>query len=242
MRSYDLRTIKNCVTHAMSEGWSTNDALDLFLSMKMENDLVVENIHRSDSLSPSNIRMNLLGNGVIDDKDIKIEYCTNRFRTPRLIVALSQTCKLYGELVRGSLQITVNDKNMTAMTIRYMEAGDVALWMVRQKRYLDDYMEEWEKVLKESAKKTKSNRMAMLAIKAIFTQAMRQYPDLEYFFVEQKRRVRIRVKLPNSKLGVIIDGWWGSYKERLPQQIEELKALIEAHSKTSIKDFYISNR
>jgi hypothetical protein len=63
-----------------------------------------------------------------------------------------------------------------------------------------------------------------------------------YVFIEQKRRLRIRVKLPDSKLGVIIDAWWGSYKQRLPEQIEDLKQLIEVHKTTRLKDFFVSHR
>ena len=103
-------------------------------------------------------------------------------------------------------------------------------------------MAEWESVLSRASKKCKGNRMAVLAIKAIFTEAMKDYPALKYDFVEQKRRMRIMVKLPNSRLGVAIDAWWGSYKKTLPSQIENLKTLIEVHNKIGNMDFYIPKR
>jgi hypothetical protein len=88
----------------------------------------------------------------------------------------------------------------------------------------------------------KTNRMSMLAIKAIFTEAMKDYHDIQYDFIEQKRRLRICVFLPNSRLGVYIDAWWGSYKQRLPKQIDDLKQLIKIHNEVCIKDFFISHR
>ena len=84
--------------------------------------------------------------------------------------------------------------------------------------------------------------MALLAIKAIFTDAMREYTNVHYDFIEQKRRLRILVKLPGNKLGVVIDAWWGSYKERLPKQLEDIKRLIDFHNTLGRVDFVVSKR
>ena len=98
-------------------------------------------------------------------------------------------------------------------------------------------MEGWNEVLNTAYKKAKRSRMALLAIKAIFADAMKDYSDIEYDIIEQKRRARIRVALPKGRLGVFLDAWWGSYKEKLPPQIESLKILIEAHRKSILTNF-----
>ena len=125
------------------------------------------------------------------------------------------------------------------MFLKSYRAVDVALWMIRQKQNLGTYLESWGAVLDNACKKAKSNRMAYLGIRAIFTEAMKEYPHVKYVFVEQKRRVRIRVKIPDTHLGVYIDAWWGSYKERLPKQIESLKQILDVHSKSNIKEFFV---
>jgi hypothetical protein len=43
-------------------------------------------------------------------------------------------------------------------------------------------------------------------------------------------------------LGVYIDGWWGSYKQKLPEQIAGLKQLIKTHQNNPVKKFYITKR
>ena len=81
--------------------------------------------------------------------------------------------------------------------------------------------------------------MAYLGIRAKFTEAMKDYPEVKYVFLEQKRRARIKVMIPDTHLGVYIDAWWGSYKERLPKQIESLKLILAAHSKSKLTDFFV---
>jgi hypothetical protein len=72
-----------------------------------------------------------------------------------------------------------------------------------------------------------------------FTEAMKDYPQVKYELVEQKRRARIKVMIPNTHLGVYLDAWWGSYRESLPRQIESLKLIIEAHSKSTLTNFFV---
>ena len=71
---------------------------------------------------------------------------------------------------------------------------------------------------------------------------MKDYPRIKYVVIEQKRRARIRVKIPDTNVGVYIDAWWGSYKEKLPQQIESLKQLLEAHRKCCLKNFFVHHK
>ena len=68
---------------------------------------------------------------------------------------------------------------------------------------------------------------------------MKEYPRVKYEIIEQKRRARIKVMIPNTHLGVNIDAWWGSYKESLPKQIESLKLLLKAHKKSNLTNFFV---
>ena len=128
---------------------------------------------------------------------------------------------------------------MTYMYLRNYRAQDIALWMIRQKQNLEKYMEGWDAVLEKACKRAKSNRIAFLGIRAIFTEAMKEYPRVKYEIIEQKRRARIKVMIPNTHLGVNIDAWWGSYKESLPKQIESLKLLLKAHKKSNLTNFFV---
>lgn len=237
---YTKAQINNNIRKVLEAGKSNEDALDLFLKMNMQNDLGPERPFIMKGPSPSEVHMNLLGNEDIDKDDIKLEMIKGKGGfTQRLVVKLSPTCTLNAETKYSSLEVTINDKNMTCMFLKSYRAVDVALWMIRQKQNLGTYLESWNAVLDNACKKAKSNRMAYLGIRAIFTEAMKNCPQVKYEFVEQKRRARIKVMVPNTHLGVYIDAWWGSYRERLPRQIESLKLILDAHSKSNLKDFFV---
>ena len=243
MMKYSKQIINNSILRSLSEDMNMGDILDTFLMMKMSNDMDESKSQGKKAPSLSDIKILLLGNEVIEEKDYSIKMFSGvSISVPRLSVKISPSCTLFIESYRGLLQAKVNDKSMATMGIRMNKAEDVAMWIIRQKENFESYLEEWDTAIKTASKNNKGNRMSMHAIKAIFSEAMKEYPNLVYDFMEQKRRLRIWVKLPNSKLGVYIDAWWGSYKKRLPEQIEDLKVLIEAHSKTHIKDFFISHK
>ncbi len=237
---YNRKQICDQIRIALEGGKSIADALDLFLMMNMNNDLTNECTSIKSGPSPSDVHMNLIGNGVIDKDDIQLKSIQNKKSiTQKLIVKLSPGCTLYAEMYYLTLQVTINEKNATSIYLKSYKAEDVALWMIRQKQNLDKYMKEWDAVLDEVCKKTKSKRLATLAIRALFTEGMKDHPHIEYEFVEQERRVRIKVKIPDTHLGVYLDAWWGSYRERLPRQIESLKQIIETHSKSTITNYFI---
>ena len=230
--------INNNIRRVLEEGKSNDDALDLFLMMKMMNDLGSERCFVMKEPSSSDVYMNLIGNNVIDKDDIDLRMTRGvKLLSKRLVVKLSSNCTLYAENKHSSLQVTINEKNMTTMYLKSYHAEDVAMWMIRQKQKIDSYMEKWDEVLNKACKKAKGKHMALLAIRAIFTDAMKDYTDIKYEIIEQKRRARIRVTLPKGCLGVFLDAWWGSYKEKLPPQIESLKILIEAHRKSILTNF-----
>ena len=237
---YTKVQINNNIRRVLEEGRSNEDALDLYLKMCMENDLSPERPFITKGPSPSDVHMNLIGNDDIDKNDFKLELTKGtKIPVQRLVVKLSPTCTLYAEMSYSSLRVTINDKNMTCIYLKSYRAQDVALWMIRQKHNLEKYMEGWDAVLSNACKKTKSNRMSYLAIRAIFTEAMKGFPHVKYVFAEQKRRVRIKVLIPNTHLGVYIDAWWGSYKESLPKQIESLKLILDVHRKSNLTNFFI---
>ena len=231
--------ISNNIRSVLEEGRSNEDALDVFLKMNMMNDLSDERPFIRTGPTLSDIHMNLIGNEFISKDDFKLEMTKGNKPAQRLVVRLSPTCTLYAEMWHSSLQVTINEKMMTFMYLRNYRAQDIALWMIRQKQNLEKYMEGWDAVLEKACKRAKSNRIAFLGIRAIFTEAMKEYPRVKYEIIEQKRRARIKVMIPNTHLGVNIDAWWGSYKESLPKQIESLKLLLKAHKKSNLTNFFV---
>ena len=236
---YTKAQINNNISKLLEEGKSNDVAFDFFLKMNMVNDLGPERPFITKGPSPAEVRIHLLGNDGIDKDDIKLEMTNSKkSSTQRLVVRLSSSCTLYAEQSYDSLQVTVNEKNLTVMYLKYFRAEDIALWMIRQKQKLNEYIEAWDAVLAYACKKVKIDHMAFLGIRAIFTEAMKDYPRLKYVVIEQKRRAKIMVNIPHTNLGVYIYAWWGSYKEKLPKQIESLKLLLDAHRKSSLNDFF----
>ena len=236
---YTKAQINNNISKLLEEGKSNDVAFDFFLMMKMVNDLGPERPFITKAPTPAEVRIHLLGNDAIDKDDVKLEMTNAKIPIQRLVVRLSSNCTLYAELSYNSLQVTVNGRNLTVMYLKYYRAEDIALWMIRQKQKLDEYIEAWDAVLAYACKKVKIDHMAFLGIRAIFTEAMKDYPRIKFAVIEQKRRAKIMVNIPNTDLGVYIYAWWGSYKKQLPEQIESLKVLLDAHRKSSLKNFFI---
>ena len=249
MAKYTKRSINNQLLNALSEGKNQNDVRDMFIMTQMTNDMTEEKSAYLLPPSVSEINVHLLGNNVIDQADFSIQKINSNvlISAYRLIVKISPICTLYLEKSRLSIKeksrqiikVKINDKNIATTYLRNYRIEDIVKWIIRQKVNFDTYLNEWETVVKTISKKVKTNNLALLAIKATFSDAMKDYPNIKYTFIEQKRRVRIKVHLPNNKLGLYVDAWWGSYKQRLPEQIEELKLLIDVHSKTQLKDFFV---
>ena len=240
---YTKVQINNNIHKLLEEGKSNDDALDFFLMMNMMNDLGPERPFVTKGPLPAEVRIQLLEYNEINKDDIKLEQTNSaKSTTQRLVVKLSPTCTLYAEKVRDALQVTINGKNLTVMYLKSYSAADVALWMIRQKKKLKEYMEEWDVVLELAYKKAKIDHMAFLGIRALFTEAMKDYPRLKYAVLEQKRRAKIMVNIPNTNLGVYIYAWWGSYKKQLPQQIESLKLLLDTHRKSCLTNFFIHHK
>ena len=239
---YTKAQINNNISKLLEEGKSNDVAFDFFLMMNMVNDLGPERPFITKAPTPAEVRIHLLGNDAIDKDDVKLEMTNAKIPIQRLVVRLSSNCTLYAELSYNSLQVTVNGRNLTVMYLKYYRAEDIALWMIRQKQKLDEYIEAWDAVLAYACKKVKIDHMAFLKIRALFTEAMKDYPRLKYTVIEQKRRAKIMVNVPFTNLGVNIYAWWGSYDKELPKQIESLKILLDAHLKSSLKNFYLHRK
>ena len=136
---YTKLQINNNIRKMLEEGKSNDDALDFFLKMNMMNDLGPERPFITKGLSPAEVRIHLLEYNDIDKDDIKLEQTNSaKSTTQRLVVRLSPACTLYAETVRDSLQITINEKNLTVMYLKSYSAALVALWMIRQKEKLEE--------------------------------------------------------------------------------------------------------
>ena len=237
---YTKVLINNNIRRALEDGLSNDKSLDIFLMMSMMNDLPKERPFIMNGPSPNEVHVHLIGNDDIEEDDIQLKMVkSNKYFTQKLMVKLSPVCTLYAERYHSTLKVTINENEMTGMYLKPYLAEDIALWMIRQKQNLDKYIDHWDAVFENACKKAKSRRMAYVSIRAIFTEAMKDYPKVKYEFVEQKRRVRIKVMLPNTHLGVYLDAWWGSYRESLPKQIESLKLIIEAHSKSTLANYFV---
>ena len=181
LTTYTKAQINNNISKLLEEGKSNDDALHFFLKMKMVNDLGPERPFITKAPSPAEVKIHLLGYDDIPQDDVILELPNQaKNNTQRLVFKLSPAYALYVEKVHDSLQVTVNGKNLTAMYLKTFRAADIALWMIRQRHKLDKYIEEWDSVLDLACKKSKLDRMAFLKIRAIFTEAMKDYPRLKY--------------------------------------------------------------
>lgn len=241
MKKYSDTVIRNRVLNVLSEGCGNAEARDLFMVMKMVNDMDAKETMKAPGVI--DICRHMWGNGVIDNSDFRVQMWKGaRLESPRLVVRIAPSCTLTLEREGYLLWVRVNDNSRSAIGMPGAAADDVVGWIVRQRQRFDSYAQEWDGLLRLVMKTVKGNRISVLAIKAMFTDAMKGYPDVGYDFIEQKKRVRIRVTLPGGKVGVYVDAWWGTYEKTLPQQIEDLKILIEAHQRCGLRNFFVGKR
>ena len=111
---YSTLQINNNIRKMLEEGKSNDDALDFYLKMNMQNDLGPEQAFITKVPTPAEVRIHLLGNDTIDKDDIKLEMTKSaNSNAQRLVVRLSPTCTLYAEQAYSSLQVTINEKNIS---------------------------------------------------------------------------------------------------------------------------------
>ena len=134
---------------------------------------------------------------------------------------LSLTVLNYDEL-----KVTLNGKSKVKNWAGHLAAEELANWMVRLKQNLQRHIEEWNTLSVKILKMLKRQKIALSAINAIFTNAMKDYPKVKYSIKEQKSRARIDVMISEYTCKTIY-AYWSTYREKLPGRIENVKALID---------------
>ena len=128
------------------------------------------------------------------------------------------------------LKVTLNGKSKVKNWVGHLAAEELANWMVRMKQNLQRHIEEWNTLPVTILKTIKRQKIALSAISAIFTNSMKDYPKVKYSIKEQKSRARIDVMISEHGFKTIY-AYWSTYQEKLPDRIEEVKALLDKSRK-----------
>lgn len=126
------------------------------------------------------------------------------------------------------LKVTLNGKSKVKNWVGHLAAEELANWMVRMKQNLQRHIEEWNTLPVTILKTLKRQKIALSAISAIFTNSMKDYPKVKYSIKEQKSRARIDVMISEYRCKTIY-AYWSTYREKLPERIENVKALIDKY-------------
>ncbi|MDO4510202.1 MAG: hypothetical protein Q4B68_00100 [Bacteroidales bacterium] len=242
MAHYSKSSIRSKVTsHLMNDDKTA--ALDVFLSLKIANNTtqadaeVVVKAPRLDKVLHLVKQHDALGS----DSVTKVKYGDDersKDHVQYFMVRLSPFCTLCLFYEYKELLFRVNSTRIAFEQIRCHTAQDVVDWLVMQQGLLDSYIEEWEPLHLSIAKCMKKNKLGAFHAQSMFEEAMKDYPDVKYLFKVQKRRLRVKVFLPESQLGVYLFAWWRSYERNFPTQIEALKKLVDLHRRIPIKRFF----
>ena len=150
MSAYTKQVINYQVVRYLSMGFSNNEVLEIFLMMKMHNDMRERTPQFVSAPLPEEVYDNLIGNNVIAKQDIQLEKVDeNAMRNQKLLVRLSPEITLDLMKKQGSLYATINENTETSMRIINQNATDVAMWLIRQKENLESYLNDLETCLKE---------------------------------------------------------------------------------------------
>ena len=150
MSAYTKQVINYQVVRYLSMGFSNNEVLEIFLMMKMHNDMRERTPQFVSAPLPEEVYDNLIGNNVIAKQDIQLEKVDeNAMRNQKLLVRLSPEITLYLMKKQGSLYATINENTETSMRMINQNATDVAMWLIRQKENLESYLNDLETCLKE---------------------------------------------------------------------------------------------
>ena len=147
---YTKEVINFQVETCLAWGFPNNKILELFLMMKMHNDMREKTPQFVSAPLPEEVYDNLIGNNVIAKQDIQLEKVDeNAMRNQKLLVRLSPEITLDLIKKQGSLYATINENTETSMRIINQNATDVAMWLIRQKGNLESYLNDLETCLKE---------------------------------------------------------------------------------------------
>ena len=147
---YTKEVINHRVATCLAWGFPNNKILELFLMMKMHNDMRERTPQFVSAPLPEEAYDNLIGNNVIAKQDIQLEKVNeNAMRNLKLLVRLSPEITLDLIKKQGSLYATINENTETSMRMINQNATDVAMWLIRQKGNLESYQNDLETCLKE---------------------------------------------------------------------------------------------
>ena len=150
MSAYTKQVINYQVVRYLSMGFSNNEVLEIFLMMKMHNDMRERTPQFVSAPLPGEIYDNLIGNNVIAKQDFQLEKVKGyAMRNQKLLVRLSPEITLNLIKEQGSLYATINENIETCMHVSNQDATDVAMWLIRQKGNLESYQNDLDTCLKE---------------------------------------------------------------------------------------------
>ena len=150
MSAYTKQVINYQVVRYLSMGFSNNEVREIFLMMKMHNDMRERTPQFVSAPLPGEIYDNLIGNNVIAKQDFQLEKVKGyAMRNQKLLVRLSPEITLDLIKKQGSLYATINENTETSMRMINQNATDVAMWLIRQKGNLESYQNDLETCLKE---------------------------------------------------------------------------------------------
>lgn len=178
----------------------------------------------------------LKNDDTIDLKDLTIDKNFINFQKLHFKLSAAYTLKIESGMF--SLSISLNNSETMLRQFRYVNEKDLAAWVVRQKHNIEAYLTEWESVVSDVAKKAKTRRLVVQAVKALATEALRPYANVQFEVFEQSRRLKLMVRFLNSNLGLNIYAYYASYKKTLPPQLDDLKRIIEVLSHNVHKTFF----
>ena len=216
------------VTEALRRGDNTEDVFETYLYRCM---FLYRNPNpaiRSYRPAPKEVYEALSNNDVICKEDICLEQnivADNIYY--ELEVKIHPQLSL-SVLNYDGLKVTLNGKSKVKNWVGHLAAEELANWMVHLKLNLQRHIEEWNTLIVIILKTLKRQKIALSAISAIFTNAMKDYPKVKYSIKEQKSRVRIDVMISEYSSKTIY-AYWSTYQEKLPDKIEEVKALIDKY-------------
>lgn len=127
------------------------------------------------------------------------------------------------------LKVTLNGKSKVKNWVGHLTAEELANWMVRLNQNFQRHIEEWNALSSNILKTLKRQKIALSAISAIFSNAMKDYPKVKYSIKEQKYRARIDVVISEYSCKTIY-AYWSTYREKLPEKIEKVKKLIDKYT------------
>ena len=230
------KTLKTKYKKLLDSGRDKDTLRDHFIWEMMDHDR--PKVEDSSRMMPkmADIYNYLKNDDTIDLNDLTID--KNFINFQKLCFKLSSAYTLKVESGMFSVNISLNNSQTALRQLRYVNERAFAEWIVRQKQNLETYLTEWESVVSDVAKKAKTRRLVVQAVKAIATEALRPYSNVHFEVFEQSRRVKLMVRFLNCNLGINLYAYYGSYKKTLPPQLDDLTRIIEVLSHNVHKTFF----